>query len=85
MTSKDYILRDKALNAWWTSVVSNPLFDQLYLIMGIDIRNNCKSIDEVKACMDLLESLRTIAIADPPATPTAKSGIIHDMPKTVTK
>ncbi len=81
MTSQDYFIRDKALNSWWASVVSNPLFEQLYLIMGVDIRKNCENMGEVKACMDLLESLRTIAIAPEPPQRTPSSGIIHEAPK----
>lgn len=82
MTSKDLLLSKphQDIASWWTSISHDPRFDQLYLIMGVDIAKNCQSIEEVRAAMNVLESLKTIA--DNPEQPFKgpSSGVIHDVP-----
>jgi hypothetical protein len=80
MTAREQIARDKPLGAWLSSVVNDPQYDKLELILQSDI---CKmdSIDEIHGAMKVLESLRTIAIAAPPEMKTPSSGIEHNFTK----
>lgn len=78
MTSKDLLLKQKEIAQWWAPIAHDDRFDQLYLIMGVDIRNNSKSIEEVNAAMTILESLKTIADNPPEQTKNPSSGLRHE-------
>lgn len=80
MTAREQIAHDKPLSQWLSSVVNDPHYDKLELILQSDI---CKfdNIDEIHGAMKILESLRTIAIAETPPQKTPSSGIEHNFTK----
>lgn len=80
MRSKDMLLRKKELASWWNSVVKDSRFEEVYIILGIDIAQ-LRPVDKIDGAMECLEMLRTVAESDPGAQPSVNSGLVFEMPK----
>jgi hypothetical protein len=86
MTAREQIANDKPLGAFVSSVVNNPLYDKLELVLQAAIAawardGNPHVGDRMTGAMEILDILRTIAIAPEPEPKAPSSGVEHNFVK----
>lgn len=79
MNAKEILSHNKKLLSWWNSIVGDPQFDQMMLILKADSFEASPDAAQMRGVSNFIASMTSIISADSEPTTYASSGLNHDL------
>ncbi len=78
-TSKELLQKDKVLAMWWNQVTTNPMFDQVVMLVRADMFSQNLPNEILRGANKTIETMLELVAPEPADIGAVKSGLIHDL------